>query len=316
MQLVKLFSKKHYNTFKKLFQYLIALTENKIYTKYCMRKINFEITELQSGFRIKDFLKNFGVSSALLTKLKKTENGILLNGSFARAIDVLKSGDRLQISVENSGHMPVPADLPVFVLYEDEDILAVDKPPFMPVHESRNHRVDTLSNAVSNYIREDTAFRAVYRLDRDTSGIVLIAKHELSAAKLAGKIQKDYYAVVTGILLESGTVALPIKRLDESIIKRCISADGEHAVTHYEIISTKNGTTLLKLNLETGRTHQIRVHLSHIGHPLLGDTLYGGDERFINRQALHCRDIYFMHPITEKPIHITSPFPNDFKQLI
>lgn len=289
---------------------------NKMYTKFCMRKIIFEISEEKSGLRIKDFLKSFGVSSALLTKLKKTENGITVNGVFAKAIEVLHADDILQIAIENRGSMPAPSDTAIDILYEDEDIIVADKPPFMPVHESRNHRGDTLSNALANYIDENTAFRSVYRLDRDTSGAVLIAKHELSASKLAGKIKKDYYAVVGGIISESGTIDMPIKRLGESIIKRCVAENGEKAVTHFEPISTKNDTTLLKINLETGRTHQIRVHFSYIGHPLLGDTLYGGDEKYINRQALHCKDIYFVHPVTEKPMHITSPFPRDFEKLI
>ena len=265
---------------------------------------------------IKDFLKSFGVSSALLTKLKQTEIGITLNGSFAKAIEQMKTGDILQISIESKGHMPEPSDTEIDILYEDEDILVVNKPPFMPVHESRNHRGDTLSNAVAAHIKEDTAFRAVFRLDRDTSGAVLIAKHELAASKLAGKIRKDYYAVVHGKITDSGTINLPIKRLDESIIKRCVAEDGERAVTHYEVVKIKDGTTLLKINLETGRTHQIRVHFSHLGYPLVGDSLYGGEDERINRQALHCRDIYFIHPITNEEMHIFCPFPLDFQKLI
>ena len=281
-----------------------------------MRRINFEISEADSGLMIKDFLKSFGVSSALLTKLKQTENGITLNGSFAKAIERMKTGDILEISIESKGHMPDPSDTEIDVLYEDEDILVVNKPPFMPVHESRNHRGDTLSNAVAAHIKEDTAFRAVFRLDRDTSGAVLIAKHELAASKLAGKIKKDYYAVVYGEIKDSGTINLPIKRLDESIIKRCVAEDGERAVTHYEAVKTENGTTLLKINLETGRTHQIRVHFSHLGYPLVGDSLYGGEDERINRQALHCRDIYFLHPVTNEEMHIFCPFPSDFQKLI
>ena len=287
-----------------------------MYNNFCMRRINFEISEADSGLMIKDFLKSFGVSSALLTKLKQTENGITLNGSFAKAIEQMKTGDILQISIESKGHMPEPSDTEIDILYEDEDILVVNKPPFMPVHESRNHRGDTLSNAVAAHIKEDTAFRAVFRLDRDTSGAVLIAKHELAASKLAGKIRKDYYAVVHGNITDSGTINLPIKRLDESIIKRCVAEDGERAVTHYEAVKIKNGTTLLKINLETGRTHQIRVHFSHLGYPLVGDSLYGGEDERINRQALHCRDIYFIHPVTNEEMHIFCPFPSDFQKLI
>lgn len=281
-----------------------------------MRRINFEISEADNGLMIKDYLRNFGVSSSLLTKLKQTENGITLNGSFAKAIEYLKKGDILQISIESKGHMPEPSDTKIDVLYEDEDILVVNKPPFMPVHESRNHRGDTLSNGVAAHMSEDTAFRAVYRLDRDTSGAVLIAKHELAASKLSGKIKKDYYAVVNGIIKDGGTIDLPIKRIDESIIKRCVSKDGEHAVTHYEPVKIMDAATLLKINLETGRTHQIRVHFSHLGYPLVGDSLYGAEDNFMNRQALHCRDIYFIHPVTNEKMHIYCPFPQDFKNLI
>ncbi|MDE5604722.1 MAG: RluA family pseudouridine synthase [Eubacterium sp.] len=281
-----------------------------------MRRINFEISQADNGLMIKDFLKSFGVSSALLTKLKQTENGITLNGSFAKAIERIKTGDILEISIESKGHMPAPSDTEIDILYEDADILIVNKPPFMPVHESRNHRGDTLSNAVSAHMKEDTAFRAVFRLDRDTSGAVLIAKHELSASKLAGKIKKDYYAVVHGEITDGGTIDLPIKRLSESIIKRCVAEDGEHAVTHYKPIKTTNGRTLLKINLETGRTHQIRVHFSHLGYPLVGDSLYGGADEHINRQALHCKDIYFVHPITNEEMHISCPFPEDFQNLL
>ncbi|MCH5316829.1 MAG: RluA family pseudouridine synthase [Eubacterium sp.] len=281
-----------------------------------MRKIDFKISAADNGRRIKDYLRDFGVSSALLTKLKQTENGITVNGKFARAIDILREEDILEISVESKGHMPAPLDIPIDILYEDEDIIAVNKPPFMPVHESRNHIGDTLSNAIATHIEEDTAFRAVYRLDRDTSGIVLIAKNPLAAAKLAGKVKKDYYAIVKGEIAENGMIDAPIARLDSSIIKRGVSENGERAVTHYAPIKTNNGLTLLKINLETGKTHQIRVHFSHSGYPLLGDTLYGGDDERLNRQALHCKDIYFIHPITETAMHITCPFPDDLKKFI
>jgi 23S rRNA pseudouridine1911/1915/1917 synthase len=165
-------------------------------------------------------------------------------------------------------------------------------------------------------LNSDTAFRAVFRLDRDTSGIVLIAKHELSASKLAGKIDKDYYAVVEGIITECGTIDKGIMRCGDSIIKRKTDDNGERAVTHYYPISNKDGNTLVKFKLETGRTHQIRVHMQSIGHPLIGDSLYGGDCSMINRQALHCKDIYFTHPITLKKMHISCDFPNDIKGVI
>ena len=282
-----------------------------------MREIIFKIDDKNSGLMIRDFLRNFGVSSALLTKLKQDENGIKLNGKFAKAIEVLKSGDNLTVNIKNSGKMPEKFECEnVKVAYNDEDILVLNKPPLMPVHESRNHRGDTLANVAACYMESDCAFRAVYRLDRDTSGLVLIAKNELAASKLAGKIKKDYYAVVSGKFEGRGTIDLPIRRVQESIIERGVFDDGERAVTHYEAIKTDGESTLLKLNLETGRTHQIRVHFSHLGAPLLGDTLYGGSCEKINRQALHCKTIYFTHPITHEKITVDSDFPNDFKGLI
>ncbi len=278
-----------------------------------MRTIDFEIKDEDSGKRIKDFLYGFGVSGALLKKLKNCENGILKNGGHTRAIDLLSAGDTLRINIEESGNAPEKSKTKIKILFEDQDLIAADKPANMPVHESRNHRGDTLSNAVANIY--PGAFRAVFRLDRDTSGIVLIAKNELAAAKLAGKVKKDYYAVACGMIGHGGVIDAPIKRERESIIKRCVAPDGERAVTHYEPLAHNEKYTLLKLELETGRTHQIRVHMAHIGFPLAGDTLYGGGTDDINRQALHCRDIYFTHPVSGKSIHIVSGFPEDLNNL-
>lgn len=282
-----------------------------------MRIINFKITEKDNNKQIRDFLREFGVSSSLLIKLKNTENAITVNGSFARTIDRLSEGDTLTISIKNSGKMPDAfVNNNVRIAYNDDDILVLNKPEMMPVHESRNHRGDALSNVAACYMDRDTAFRAVYRLDRDTSGLVLIAKNELAACKLAGKIRKDYYAVCRGILTGNGTIDAPIRRIDDSIIKRGVFDDGEKAITHWRAIHHINGNTLLKLNLETGRTHQIRVHFAHINHPLLGDTFYGGDSSLINRQALHCKTIYFTHPISGEKMKIDCDFPQDFKGLI
>ena len=281
-----------------------------------MREIEFIITESDNGRQIREFLREFGVSSSLLKRLKQDENGITKNGESAKAIDTVSAGDILKIQIENRGCMPSPKKMEIEIIYEDKDILVLNKPPLLPVHESRNHIGDTLSNFVSYHLAENTAFRAVYRLDRDTSGLVLTAKHELAAAKLAGSIKKDYFAVVSGIIKGSGTIDAPIARCGDSIIKRRVDENGERAVTHYQSVSTKNGNTLLKIHLETGRTHQIRVHFSHLSHPLLGDTLYGGDTALITRQALHCKSICFTHPITEQEMHLTCGFPDDIKELI
>ena len=285
-----------------------------------MREIEFKITDKDDGRQIKDFLRDFGVSASLLTRLKQSENGITKNGGFARAIDEIRTGDTLKIRIESRGKMPAPSEDTLDIAFEDEDILIVNKPPFMPVHESRNHIGDALSNAVAAHLSSDenTAFRAVYRLDRDTSGLVLIAKNELAAAKLAGKIEKDYYAIVCGDIQGGGIINAPIKRLGDSIIKRGIAAEGEgeNAVTRYEAIKHSEGLTLLKIRLETGRTHQIRVHFASAGASLLGDTLYGVSSDLLYRQALHCKDVYFTHPITEKELKISCDFPQDMENII
>ncbi|MCM1284852.1 MAG: RluA family pseudouridine synthase [Acetobacter sp.] len=282
-----------------------------------MRRIEFVIDDINDGIQIRDYLKNFGVSASLLTKLKQTENGITKNGEFARAIDYVNEGDVLAIAITNKGTSPRKLYRDdVELIYNDEDILVLNKPPYMPVHESRNHQGDTLANVSACYLDEDTSFRAVYRLDRDTSGLVLIAKNELAACKLAGKIKKDYYAICQGELSGNGTIDLPIGRVGDSIIKRGVFDYGERAVTHWQAIDNYSGNTLLKINLETGRTHQIRVHFSHIGHSLLGDTLYDGSTDRISRQALHCKKIYFTHPITSKKMAIECDFPEDFKRVI
>lgn len=282
-----------------------------------MRTIEFTIDEKNEGVKIRSFLRAFGVSSALLTKLKNSDNGITINGEFARTIDVLHAGDTLKINIEESGKMPEPVKMDVDIVYEDEDLVVFDKPAHLPVHESRHHIGDTLSNFAAYHLGDKYgAFRAVYRLDNGTSGLVLVAKNAFVAAKLAGNIKKDYYAVVCGIIKENGVVDKPIARCGDSIIKRQVNPDGEAAVTHYEVISVKDNTTVIKLRLETGRTHQIRVHMDYLGHPLVGDTLYGTQSDVITRQALHCKDIYFDHPVTGKYIHLTCDFPTDMKKLI
>ena len=282
-----------------------------------MRIIEFKITEKDNQKAIRDFLREFGVSSSLLKKLKHTENGITLNGKFAKSIELLSTGDILKISIENSGEMPKRLENSnVQVCYNDEDIIVLNKPPYMPVHESRNHRGDTLANVAACYMEKDTAFRAVYRLDRDTSGLVVIAKNELAACKLAGKVKKSYYAVYQGMLTGEGTIDLPIRRIEESIIVRGVFDDGERAVTHWKAVKSFNDKTLLCINLETGKTHQIRVHFSHLGYPLLGDSLYGGYCNEINRQALHCKTISFIHPVTGQNITVDSDFPDDIKAVL
>ncbi len=281
-----------------------------------MREISIDINEDGEGHRVRSVLFHFGVSQSLIKKLKNDPEGIMLNGEPVRTIDYVKSGDELKIRIPDTGSHAEPSDAKLEVLYEDEDVIAVNKPPGMPVHESHNHQGDALSNAYAAYCPDSAAFRAIYRLDMDTSGIVLIAKNIFAASKLAGNVKKDYYAVVEGDIDRDGEIDLPIKRIDERLTKRCVSPDGERALTRYHVIRHDKESTFLKINIETGRTHQIRVHFANAGHPLLGDDLYGGDMTKTDRQALHCKDIYFTHPVTGENIHVASEFPDDFKELI
>ncbi len=282
-----------------------------------MREIDYIAMPDHEGKRIRTFLKSHGFSSTLITRLKHTENGITKNGEFARTIDTLQAGDVITVHIHSRGHMPTPLKADVEICYEDEDLLVLNKPPHMPVHESHSHIGDTLSNFVAYHLQgDDNAFRAVYRLDRDTSGLVVVAKHELAASKLAGCVAKHYDAIVSGTMPPDGTVDLPIARFGDSIIERCVDPNGERSITHFETLRQYDGYALIRCVLETGRTHQIRVHMAHIGHPLLGDSLYGGDLTLISRQALHCTDVTFEHPVTGETVHLECPYPEDMQQLL
>lgn len=275
-----------------------------------MRELTFTMPAGLPAQNIKTYLRAFGVSGSLLKTLKNEPDGILKNGQPARTIDMLSPGDRLQIRIPPEGTPPKRSGQNVRILYRDDDILVADKPPFMPVHESRNHQGDTLANAVAEEL--DGAFRSVYRLDRDTSGLVVIAKNSLSAAKLAGKCQKTYYAVAEGVLARPGRICLPIARMGDSIIKRCVSPRGVYAATDFVPLICKEKRTLLQIRLETGRTHQIRVHFAHIGHPLTGDSLYGRPSGQIMRQALHCGRVCLTHPVTGKQMVFSTAVPPEF----
>lgn len=281
-----------------------------------MRKIDFTVPADCSGWRVKSVLHRFGVSAALLRKLKVQEDGILKNGSFVRTIDPVQQGDILTVCMYDTGARPTPSGAKIDLLYEDADIIVVDKPAGMPVHESRSHRGDALSNAVASVCPDMVTFRPIYRLDQDTTGLVLAAKNKFAAGRLAGCVDKDYYAVVCGLFEGEGTIDIPIGLTEDSKIKRWAKPNGERAVTHWTALQNDGCHTLMKIRLETGRTHQIRVHFAYLGAPLLGDTLYGLPSSRIARQALHCKTIRFIHPVTGRSMAFDSVFPNDFKGLI
>ncbi len=261
------------------------------------------------------------VSARTLAKLKRIEGAILLNGKPARAVDFAKFGDRISIEIPSGISEGVaPVDIPIDVVYEDKYLIVLNKPPFMPVHPTKIHQEDTLANALSFYAEnrgEHYTFHAVNRLDRNTSGLVIVAKDRHTASVMSqSNITKHYTAFVHGKIAEKGTVNAPIALSPDSKIVRVVSDTGKASVTHYEPLEYKDSFTVLKLVLETGRTHQIRCHMSYIGHPLLGDDLYGGSLDKISRHALHCGYISFMHPISNEYVELTADLPADMKTVL
>lgn len=265
---------------------------------------------------LRDFLLGrCNISKRLLTKLKRLENGITVNGSHARTVDNIKAGDSVELNISDGGSLEPNAGLCVPKAFENDGFTVYDKPVGMPVHPSIKHQGDTLGNCfAADY--PDFKFRPVNRLDRDTSGLCAVAKNPYYAAALQKSIEKTYYAVVEGTLSGSGTIDLPIARECDSIIKRIVRFDGQRAVTHYKAIDGNERYTLLEIKLETGRTHQIRVHFSHIGYPLAGDDLYGGGIDRISAQALHCGQLIVTEPLTGEKIKIRSDIRADMMRLI
>lgn len=273
-------------------------------------KLVFNIPMEYDNITIKEFLKNKKkFSTKMLTRLKNTRDGIILNDRYVYVTEVLKYNDVLVLTLPEDSPYIKPVDISVEVCYEDENMIVFSKPPFMPVHPVKVYREDTLANAAMFYFQKTNQkinFRAVNRLDRNTSGLVLCAKNALYANLLVKNVKKEYTAVCHGLIDESGIIDLPIDLSEEFTTKRVVSEKGKSAVTHYERLYSNGEESVVRLWLETGRTHQIRVHLSHIGHPLLGDDLYGGKTDKINRQALHCSKMVIFDPIKNKEIIVTS----------
>ena len=278
--------------------------------------MNFTVGNEFDEINVKTFLRHYcDVSARLLSRLKRTENGITVNGRHARSIDILHPGDIVSLSMPSGNNSAEPVDLPVRIMYEDDSIIVFDKPPFMPVHPSHDHQLDTLANAAAFHAikkGENYPFRAINRLDRDTSGLVLTAKNSYASTFLAKKVSKEYFALCEGEMSGSGVIDIPIRIKPGHTIQREASEDGVRAITHYDVLWHENDHSFLRLRLETGRTHQIRTHLSHVGHPLAGDDMYGGSREIFQRQCLHCGTIELVHPVTHKTLIIRSD-PEDWR---
>ena len=288
-----------------------------------MRVLEFLIGPQEAGWTVERYLRNRqGFPRKRIIKLKHDPQGMLRNGLPVRSIDLLDCGDALRIQFQEDALTPVEAGegITAPVAYEDRDTLVFLKPAGMPVHPSTNHYNDTLANVFASYCRdhgERLAFRPINRLDRDTTGLVVVAKNPLSAAKLWRQVGKEYFALVQGFLPEEdGCIDLPIGRENDSIIRREVRPDGKPARTRFRVLARGRQYTALGILLDTGRTHQIRVHFSHLGFPLVGDTLYGVPHPDLSHQALHCRKVWFPQMETGQLAVVTAPFPQDLLQLI
>ena len=290
-------------------------------------KLEYIVNTLTKYETVKQILKEeFLLSDRLIIKLKQAKQ-IYLNNNFAFVNQKLKVGDTILVDLdfEETCDNIVPIKMDLDILYEDDGLLIVNKQPFIPIHPSMDHYEDSLSNGVKYYfisIDLKRKIRPVNRLDKNTSGIVIFAKNEYIQESLIKQMKsnifkKEYIAIVEGIIdKKEQIIDAPIARKDDSIIERCVAINGDSAVTEIELIKNYGNYSLIKCNLKTGRTHQIRVHTSYIGHPILGDDLYGTKSELINRQALHAYRIKFIHPITKKEIEIEAKIPKDIEALL
>lgn len=292
-------------------------------------KLSYIIKKEDNFENLKELIKTqFQISDRLFLKLKKN-NKIYLNNSNTCLWKPLEINDLVEILIdfeEDNSNIP-STKMNLDIIYEDDTFLVINKPAGIPVHPSMQHYSDSLSSGVKYYF--DTLslhkkIRPVNRIDRNTSGIVIFAKNEYIQEYLVREMKnkefyKEYIAICNGLLNEKqGTINLPISRKKGSIIERCIDEKGSPSITHYLVLNEyiDNDYTVVQCTLETGRTHQIRVHMSAIGHPLLGDTLYGKESNLISRQALHSHKVSFIHPITKERVTYIAPLPYDIRKLI
>ncbi len=293
------------------------------------RTLTYQICKDLDGATILQMLRGtMGLSTATVNRAKAIPEGILLDGQPVIVRDRVKEGQILSIII---GDIVVEQDLPPIpyaldIAFEDEDLLVVYKAGGVVVHPTLNYNTDTLGNYVAYYYEQTgqyLVFRPVHRLDRGTSGLLCIAKHPHAQEKLKLQLQdktmkRTYLALCEGEMVGGGwqTISAPIGRVEGSPIARQVIEAGDRAVTHYQALQIKDGRTLVEVQLETGRTHQIRVHLAHLGHPIVGDFLYGKEDSAISRTALHAKTLSFFHPMTGEHITCHAPVPQDMAQLL
>ncbi len=289
------------------------------------RTITYQIEKEYKDVRT--LLKEKRYPKAVRSQLKQNPNHVKKNGESIPLYQSLQVGDELEIVIKETQTPSInlkPLSVPIDVVYEDEDILVVNKPSGMSIHPSPKHYEDSLANAILFYLQskgEEIVFRCVNRLDKETSGLTIVAKNMLSGAVLSEEvknreIKREYRALVCGEMEVDEkwhSVDAPIGRVEGSAILRCVSEEGKPACTHYQVLDAKEGYSLLKLKLDTGRTHQIRIHMGYIGHPLPGDYLYHPVYEKINRVPLHSYSLEFLHPITFESMKFVADLPKDMK---
>lgn len=292
------------------------------------RNIDYIIDEDSAGLRVEQFLRRKRYSGQNLSEIKRMPKSILVNGVHYYMRQELSKGDHLQVRIcetQNSEKIP-PTKLPLDIIYEDEDLLVLNKPAGMPIHPSLNNYTNSMANALAYYFQSQGKpfiFRCCNRLDRDTSGLTIVSKHLVSGSILSDmtkyrEVHREYLAIARGSVTPSeGTIQAPLGRKDGTIIERTVDWEhGEDAVTHYKVVKEANGHSLVSLRLETGRTHQIRIHMKYLGYPLIGDYLYNPDMEYMTRQALHSHHMEFTHPITGEHMSFTAPLPEDMARVM
>ena len=285
-----------------------------------LRKIEYTVTEEYTARPLLHFLKGYiHLSTHIVQSVRHTKGSVLVNGNFARVVDKVSTGDKVTVFLPEKTKAPQLWETELDILYEDDDLLIINKPSGISVHPTKNHPNGTLCNAVAGYLLKcnntPPVARAVGRLDKVTSGVMIFAKNAFTASRLNGNLDKTYVALVWGETDESGTIDAPIYRPDSGKTFRAVGNEGDGAVTLFKTLETREDKSFLKIKTLTGRTHQIRVHCAHIGHPLLGDEMYGGASTDnINRAALHCCKVTITHPVTGAQLSFSAPLPEDIKK--
>ncbi|WP_066187121.1 MULTISPECIES: RluA family pseudouridine synthase [Gracilibacillus] len=287
--------------------------------------VKWKINQENKGLLLRDYLRSTrNISRRMLTDIKYNGGKLVVNDQEVTVRYLLKEGDQVEVTFppEQRSRLLFARAIPFTIVFEDEDVLVINKPPFLPTVPSVYHPEGTLANGIIHHYDQQQipyTVHVVTRLDRDTSGLLLVAKHRYSHSILFqqqqhNKVNRRYQAIISGHLLnDEGTISAAIARKPGSIIEREVAEEGQRAITHYSVIEKGTSISIVEMKMETGRTHQIRVHFSSVGHPLIGDSLYGGDTSFLKRQALHCTYLRFDHPVTQKKMTFELPIAEDMK---